>query len=193
MSQKCKLYCYVDESGQDTLGRLFVVSVVIVGRESRDRLEKVLADIEQASGKREKKWQEAKFEQRLLYLTGVLEVRDLQRQLFAAKYETTKEYESLTTFTIAQAVNTVATEEYRVIIVIDGLSNAARQRVKRDLKKLKITYDKVIGGRDQSSALLRLADAMAGLLRDFWEGQEYAKEWYKQLVQHKLLVDLHKK
>src|SRR5262249_35380346 len=119
---KRKFYCYVDESGQDTAGELFVVSVVVAGREARDQLEQALEELEQSSGKREKKWQKAKFEQRLSYLTGLLALRELQQHLFAAKYQATKEYEALTTLTIAEAVNTVAKGDYRVTIVIDGLS-----------------------------------------------------------------------
>jgi hypothetical protein len=115
----------------------------------------------------------------------------LQQHLFAAKFETSKEYEALTTLTIAEAVNTVATSDYRVTIVIDGLSAASRHRVTRDLRKLKINYDKVVGGREQSSALLRLADALAGLMRDFWEGQPYAVDCYRGLIRRGLLVDLH--
>jgi len=165
---------------------------VVAGREARDQLEKALAGLEQSSGKREKKWQATKFEQPPSYLAGLSAFHDLQQHLFASKYETSKEYEALTTLTIAQAVNTVAKADYHVTIVIDGLSAASRQRVTRDLRKLKITYDKVVGGREQSSALLRLADALAGLMRDFWEGQPYAIDCYRNLIQNGLLVDLHK-
>jgi len=49
-----------------------------------------------------------------------------------------------------------------------------------------------VGGREQSSALLRLADALAGLMRDFWEGQPYARDCYGNLIQNGLLVELHK-
>jgi hypothetical protein len=153
---KRKFYCYVDESGQDTSGQLFVVSVIVTGREARDQLERGLEQLEQSSGKR------------------------------------TSEYEALTTLTIAEAVNAVAKADYRVTIVIDGLSTASRQRVTRELRRLKIAYDKVVGGREQSSALLRLADALAGLMRDFWEGQSYARDAYNNLVRDRLLVDLHK-
>ena len=34
-AQKKKLYAYVDESGQDTFGRIFVVSVVVLESEQR--------------------------------------------------------------------------------------------------------------------------------------------------------------
>lgn len=187
---KQRLYCYVDESGQDTLGRLFVVSVVISSRDVRDRLEKDLERIEKQSGKRKKRWQETKFKQRIVYLENIIQLKELRHHLFAARYETTKEYESLTTYTIAQAVNTVTKDGYRATIVIDGLNPTARQRVMRDLRKLKITYNKVVGGRDQSSALLRLADALAGLMRDYWEGDVYATTWEQKLVKGNMLIEL---
>jgi hypothetical protein len=43
-----KLFCYVDETGQDTQGRLFVVSVVITDQE-RDLFRQTCEDIEQTS------------------------------------------------------------------------------------------------------------------------------------------------
>ena len=45
-----KLYCYVDETGQDTKGKLFIISIVLTERE-RDELEKRIEEIEQKSGK----------------------------------------------------------------------------------------------------------------------------------------------
>jgi hypothetical protein len=40
-----KLYAYVDETGQDTQGTMFLVSVVVAG-ETRDAARRVLQDIE---------------------------------------------------------------------------------------------------------------------------------------------------
>lgn len=45
-----KLYAYVDESGQDTQGELFVVAVVVTGSE-RDALRQALRNIERDSCK----------------------------------------------------------------------------------------------------------------------------------------------
>ncbi len=45
-----KLYCYVDETGQDTQGALFLVALVIVGQE-REKLRKLLRSLEGRSGK----------------------------------------------------------------------------------------------------------------------------------------------
>ena len=50
-----KLYCYIDETGQDSIGKFFIVSVVLTG-EVREKLAKRLEQIEQSSGKGETKW-----------------------------------------------------------------------------------------------------------------------------------------
>lgn len=189
---KRKFYCYVDESGQDTKGRLFVVSVVIGNREIRDSLENILEEIELSSGKRKKKWQKTTFQHRNAYLEKIIILKELHHALFTAHYETTKEYEALTTYTVAQAVNSYAANaEYKVTIIIDGLTTASRQRVMRHLHQLKIKYQKVVlGARDQSSALLRLADALAGLARDYHEGNTNAKKWIKAFIKMGLLTNL---
>ena len=45
-----KLYCYVDETGQNTKGRLFIVSVIVTEGE-REELARQLEEIEKASKK----------------------------------------------------------------------------------------------------------------------------------------------
>jgi hypothetical protein len=71
-----KLYAYVDESGQDTLGELFLVSVVVTG-EARDGLRKKLRTIERVSGKQAKKWRKARITERAAYLQSVLQLGEL--------------------------------------------------------------------------------------------------------------------
>jgi hypothetical protein len=48
-----KLYCYTDETGQDTKGKLFLVSVVITEKELKDKIEHTLLSIERKTGKKE--------------------------------------------------------------------------------------------------------------------------------------------
>ncbi len=45
-----KIYCYVDETGQDTKGEFFLVSVVIA-KDERDNLIEKLEEIERSTGK----------------------------------------------------------------------------------------------------------------------------------------------
>ena len=48
-----KLYCYVDETVQDTKGKLFIVSVIVTEGE-REQLARQLEEIEKNSGKGKK-------------------------------------------------------------------------------------------------------------------------------------------
>lgn len=50
-AHKQKLYCYVDETGQDTEGQLFLVSVVVTEQE-QETIARELERIEAESGKR---------------------------------------------------------------------------------------------------------------------------------------------
>ena len=74
--EPAKLYAYVDESGQDTQGALFVVAVVVAGS-AREALRRRLHRIERLSGKRERKWTNTRPAQREAYIRQVLQVREL--------------------------------------------------------------------------------------------------------------------
>ena len=80
------LYCYVDETGQDTKGRIFLVAVVIAEGGARAELEGQLLAIEEESVKRRTKWQRATFERRLAYLQSILRLEGLQGGLFYATH-----------------------------------------------------------------------------------------------------------
>ena len=66
-----RLDLYVDESGQDTKGKLFVVAVVTV--ENSDEFRLRCDAIERNSGKGKVKWHSAQRERRLSYLSSVIQ------------------------------------------------------------------------------------------------------------------------
>ena len=70
-----KLYCYVDETGQDTRGNIFVVSVVVTGSE-RDVLLKFCEETEEKSRKGKFKWGKAEPKRRRLQRTSKLRYGD---------------------------------------------------------------------------------------------------------------------
>jgi hypothetical protein len=55
-SSKQKLYCYVDETGQDTYGKFFLVSVLLHDQRIKEKLEPLLEEIEKRAGKGKMKW-----------------------------------------------------------------------------------------------------------------------------------------
>lgn len=174
-----KIYCYVDETGQDTHGELFIV-VAIVLKEEREQLEKSLNVIEQSITKRTIKWNKLSRKEKQKYITEVLLLRELRRKIFVRSFKNSKSYEDLTTLTITQAINCYVKREniqnYKATIIIDGLGKTEESRVRAAVRALGITTRKIKGKRDESSSLLRLADMFAGFNRECIESREHYKD-----------------
>lgn|SRR5574341_12942 len=166
-----KLYCYVDETGQDTLGELFIVSVIIVEPE-REELISQLVEIERVSQKGQRKWMKARQEQRVAYIRGILRLPALKGRLNYALYRHTTEYLSRTVQATAQAITTYAQGEYKAVVFVDGLRKSQTQWFGSELRHLRVRTEKVKGVRsEESDVLMRLADALAGFVRAATIGQ----------------------
>lgn len=181
-----KLYCYVDESGQETEGKLFVVALVVVGLE-RDELEVALSAIEERTGKRKAKWRRSNFCNRLAYLEEAFILPALQGALMFAKYGETREYVPLTVAAVAKAILARAHEPYHATVFVDGLPRHDIRWFAHELRALHVRVKKVRGARDESDALIRLADAVAGFIRDYLDGESYARELYRKATERKVL------
>lgn len=187
---KTKLYCYVDESGQETQGRLFIVAVVIVGVE-RETAREVLKQIEAESGKGHKKWTKATRQQRRNYLEALAKLKAWPGTIYCLDFERTTDYQAATIQAIAQAIRaTVDESPYRATVLVDGLGKAERRRIANGLRDQQINADKVRGLRDESDEFIRLADAAAGLVRDYREGQAYITPVFERLKARGLIKEL---
>jgi Protein of unknown function (DUF3800) len=188
MSQK--LYCYVDESGQDTRGALFVVAAVIAA-EDRERVRDLLRLIEYESGKAKRKWTKATRRQRHAYMERVMQSSLLQGRLFYARFSQTTDYLPCVLHTTARALTISASgQPYQATVLIDGLQKAERPRVGQGLRQLKVAAKKVRGVRDESDEFIRLADATAGFVRDYLEGQDHVRQLYQQGVSTQILQEV---
>ena len=186
--RKQKLYCYVDETGQDTAGKLYIVSVVIAQKD-RDEIEKILEKIEKETGKGKTKWTRSKKEFKVAYLERVLTNKAFRRKIFHSFSKDTRAYRELTLITIASAITNVKEkDDYKASIFIDGLQRTQIFRVGSGLRKIGVQTQKVRGIRDESSAIIRLADTVAGLVREQAEGIGYAKKLYKIGTDNKCLT-----
>jgi hypothetical protein len=167
-----KLYTYVDETGQDTEGEFFLVATVIVGNE-RDGLLMDLENIERQSGKGGQSWRQTHHDRRIAYVDRVLADHRLHGTIFYGIHQGTRDYQAATIETIIRALNTRAPERrYKVTVIVDGLHRAEWRGVAVGLRHAGIPVKKVRASRDQTNALGRLADAMAGFIRDGVEGVE---------------------
>src|SRR5690242_14319549 len=114
-----KLYCYVDETGQDTMGKFFIVSVIFQ-EQDLDLLRKQLEEIERSSEKGRRKWIETRPQSKVAFLRSVLKIPRLNAKLCYAVYNNATNYLSLTVLTTARAITTQANSEYQAAIFIDG-------------------------------------------------------------------------
>jgi len=180
-----KLYCYVDETGQDTKGKLFLATVVLKGKEQLDILRIKLEEAEKSSGKKAAKWFKMSFQVKEAYLLELLKIKELRSTVYYSSYYGIKEYYPLISLTIAKSIIFQKLDDYEATIVIDGLKNTETEGVRRELKKLGVHYRKIRGMKDEQEILLRLADSMAGFLRDAIEGQKYAQKYlvlFKKMI-----------
>ena len=160
-----KLYAYVDETGQDTSGQLFIVAVVIV-RGDGDPLRQALREVERDSRKLDKKWTKSRPAQREAYIRGILNLEPLHGSLYYALHRHTSHYVDLTIQSTAQAIlSHTELSGQSTAVLVDGLARSERQGFARRLRQQSIVVDKVRGVKDESDALIRLADAIAGFVR----------------------------
>lgn len=171
-----KLYCFVDETGQDTEGRLFIVGVVITERDVETSRELCEA-IERESGKGKSAWVRTNYTRKLEYIGRVLRTPLFRGRLFVASYPATREYHTKTVQAISRAVAAFDPNNPEVRVLIDALPKALERPTALDLRRAGLKVDKVRGpAREETEPLIRLADALCGLARGAYEGQENLQE-----------------
>ncbi len=181
---KRKLYCYVDENGQDTNGKLFIVSIVVT-ESDRDSLLALCEKIEKISLKHKDKWGKAKRSRRLDYINKVLLDKKFKGKLRYSVFENQKNYDLLTIIGIAKAIHFSSLKDYSTSIYVDGLAKSKRQEYGSELQKLGIQTRKVQGvAKDQNNALIRLADSIAGFVRDAVDENDIEENLLKKALKN---------
>lgn len=187
-----KLYCYVDENGQDTKGDIFIVSVVVTEK-SRDGLLTLCEQLEQISGKRKDSWGSAKHDRRMRYISHIFADDRFRGLLRYDVFRGTKDYD---TSTITAIINSVKWDKpsgkYTTIVYVDGLSKTKRQEYGARLRHMGLPIRRIRGvARDETDALIRLADAIAGFVRDAIDGKsEGIKKLFLEAKRGGMLVEV---
>ncbi|MEP7290803.1 MAG: DUF3800 domain-containing protein [Chloroflexota bacterium] len=180
-SRMQKLYCYIDEAGQHTKGRLFVVSVVVIDTtDERDRIALLLENIEQVSRKRRQKWRNSKHEERFAYMKAVLTNSAFEGLLFYQMHFNSQAYVDMTVQTTASAIRSVAKADYKATVLVDGLADSMRESFGIALRQRNVKTKKVHGVDDRKEVFIRLADALCGFVVDAYTGNEFYSELLKQ-------------
>jgi hypothetical protein len=175
-----KLYCYVDETGQDTKGRLFIVAVAVIVGPDRESLRDSLRCAESFSRKGPKKWSKSNLDQKRAYLTPIITNRLLENTLYFRAFEGVTNYHECVLSTIAAAIAAVTVgRPYRATILIDGLGKTERHLIGRGLHNRRVRTEKIRGLRDESDELIRLVDSVAGLTRSHLDRLPWATELFQ--------------
>ncbi len=183
-----RLYAYIDESGQETEGRIFVVGTVVVGID-HDEVLRQLEAIEARSRKRHLKWHRARPVFRQAYMNELVNLERLHGCLFFSVFHRTRNYNAVTAEAAARAIRLKAAGRIKVTVLVDGLRKTERRAFARELRASQVNPYKVRGVlKEENNAMIRLADAMCGLVRDAEEEQAWASDMLRRLAQRGFVV-----
>ncbi len=187
-----KLYCYVDETGQDTKGGMFIVAIVVFGGDT-DPLLSYCEQLEEDSGKGKFKWGKAEHRRRSEYLRRVFADSRFENSLrYVVSHETT-DYDKTTIKAITETIHRHKfAQSYTASVYVDGLSKTKQREYSQELRKLGVRVRKVRGvTKDENNALTRLADAIAGFVRDALEGQsDELQSLYREAIRKGILIEV---
>jgi hypothetical protein len=166
-----KYYCYVDETGLDTRGDLFIVAVVVIAID-RDEVIEVLESIERKSGKGRRKWIKTRYSQRELFMQMILDNPIFEGLLTYKVFYDSQAYTDMTIQAAAKAIQTSVTDDdYHAVVLVDALSKSQVNQFGVGVRNAGVRIKKVRGIRkEESDALLRLADSLCGFTRSALKG-----------------------
>lgn len=169
--QKRKLYCYVDETGQDDASRVFVV-VAVVSADDQQRFREALTDIERVAGTGNRKWHKSRPERRLRYLELALE-RDIGLEdVFFGSYPKRLPYFFPFIEVLERAIALKSGPSYTARVFVDGIDRKKAAELTNALRLRGVSLEMVRGRRDESEPAIRLADMWADCIRSATLGRQ---------------------
>ena len=191
MLKKNKIYCYVDESGQDTNGELFIV-VAAIFQKDREKFETKLRQIENISDKK-RKWSKSNQKRNIIYINKIAKEKEFIETIFYS-VETNKSrnnsYLDITISTIASAIDLSKHQNTKAVILIDGLQKSQVKSVSTRLRRVGLSIEKVRGvKKDENNIFIRLADSFAGFIRENVQNYQH-KELLKKLTEKRIITNI---
>ncbi|OGL65753.1 hypothetical protein A3B21_01275 [Candidatus Uhrbacteria bacterium RIFCSPLOWO2_01_FULL_47_24] len=159
-----KLYCYVDEAGQDAGSEFFVV-VAIVSSSDQETLRQQLTNAEKIAQTNHLKWHKISYPRRIQYLSIILEKKIAKGSVFTAHYRKPIPYFFPMLELLEKSIKLVAQQPYRASVYVDGIDRYKAKQLTNALRATGISLRIVKSKRDESEPLIRLADMWAGCIR----------------------------
>lgn len=188
-SSKQKIYCYVDETGQDLRADFFIV-VAVVNDEKQNPLRRRLEKLEDFVKIGKRKWKEAKRSRKYLkrsqkYLK--LALKEKIAIVYFRHFSKPVRYYDAITEVIEKAVLRNVKRDYQTIIYIDGIDKKNALEIGNVLRKREIKAERPRRATDQGEPFIRLADRWAGCIRGFFENGNEEKKIIGQAKKEKYL------
>ena len=185
-----KLFLFVDESGQDTKGLLFIVGIVAV-KDNYEPYKITCEAAEQASGKDIAKWSESALRIKLDYIGRILHDPLFKGCLSFCLFHDTKNYPKATIETISKTLIKMGLQGNNAIVYIDALPKSLQSEISLGLRRLGTPAEKVRGiRRDENDSLIRLADSVCGLVRMAHLGNQDMQEMLDWAIRVGIIQDL---
>ena len=167
--ERKKLYCYVDETGQDAGSKIFVV-VTVASLEDQKTIRQALLEIEDAAGTGHRKWHKSRPERRLRYIRNIVERNLCAGDIYFGIYKKPLPYFFPFIEVLEQAIKSKELACFEARIFVDGIDRQKARELTNALRLRGISLQAVMSRRDESEPLIRLADMWAGCIRAAYEG-----------------------
>ena len=179
---KQKLYCYVDETGQDDASSVFVV-VAVVSDHEQDGFREALITIENTAGTNHLKWHKTHPTRRLNYLELAIERNAGREEVFFGSYPKPLPYFFPLIDVLELAIKAKASLSYTARVFVDGIDRKKAAELTNALRLRGVSLDMVRSRRDESEPVIRLADMWAGCIRAATLGRREEKELLRRAIE----------
>lgn len=184
-----KLYCYVDETGQDSASEIFIV-VAVVSAKNQDQIRKQLLEVEESAKTYKLKWRKLRNDRRLKYLTLVLSRKIASRDVYIGRYQKPIPFFFPLLDVVEKAIKQTAKNEYTAKVYVDGINRKVAKSLTNALRSRGISLRLVKSRRDESEPLIRLADMWAGCVRSAFLNDKDSKNIFKQAKERGYLQEV---
>ena len=168
MPKTKKLYCFVDETGQDAGSQLFIVAAVIAW-DDLPALRASLMELEKELTIGSKKWHKLRQASRLEFLNSFLREKYPNLRIYFGRFKKPTLYYFPTLEVVEKALGSFP-KPVEAVVSIDGLDSISAKKMTNALRSKHLQLKLVKGWRDESEVLIRLADRWAGCLRQAFVG-----------------------
>ena len=117
-SNKQKLYCYIDETGQDVGSDFFIVAAIVSDKE-QTLLRDELIEIESQTKIGQRKWHKSETERNIRYLQQVIKKEIGKGEVYFGHYKKPIPYFFPMLETLEKAILDKAKGDYRAIVYVD--------------------------------------------------------------------------